>query len=404
MTVENIITELQASSIAATCGGENLRECLTCDKCVSTCFLNDAYPNMNPRELPRKIYEGRIQELIDSEFIWACTLCSRCTVDCPKGLQMDVIVRTLRHLAESQEKAPKRLVEGIEKINETGNSVGIDSQEFVETLEWLGEEAAAEIDCIDEETFSVPIDKNGAEFLYLPNPREYTSMPHMFSVYLEFFSAVKANWTYASDICDISNWAYFMGDQATSAKLLRNIVDTAGRLGVKTLVSTECGHGFSILRRDAEQMLGQPLGFEVVSVVELAHRYFKEGRLRLKQGHVKEVVTYHDPCEVSRKLGVYEPPRELLKFVAQNYIEMTPHGKYGLCCGGGGGVAQNADMGRKRLENAHQKHDQILQTGAAIVTTSCQACLAQLNDIVTFYNMTVKVKSVMELVVESLAD
>ena len=85
-----------SSQIALAPGGENLRVCLTCGECVSRCFLTDGYPDMNPRKLIRKVLMGRETEAADSEFIWACTLCGRCTTDCPKGLKMDVIVRELR--------------------------------------------------------------------------------------------------------------------------------------------------------------------------------------------------------------------------------------------------------------------------------------------------------------------
>lgn len=395
--------EQSATLTRVQCGGDKLSECLTCEKCLSTCFLTPYYPDMEPQKLCCTLYKGGIQESVDSPFIWACTLCSRCTVDCPQGIQVDRIVRLLRNRAMEQGRAPKRLMEGIEKIKETGNSVGIDPQEFIETVEWLAEEAVDEAEDSDEHTPEVPIDRKGAEFLYLPNPREYTSWTKMFSVYFKFFSAAQADWTYSSEATDISNWAYFLEDEETSVKHVRGIVEAAKRLGVKTLVSTECGHGFKILRQDAEAMLGQPLGFEVISIVELAHRYFKEGRLKLRKGHITERVTYHDPCDVGRRLGIYEEPRELLKYIAKDYVEMTPHGKYSLCCGGGGGVAQNSDMGKKRLENARPKHDQIIDTGATIVASACQACLAQLNDMKAHYAMPVQVKSVIELVVESLS-
>jgi Fe-S oxidoreductase len=252
------ISQQQVSDIINKCGGEHLEHCRTCEDCVSTCFLTNTYPGMTPRDIPRGLIDGRVQELVDSEFIWACTLCSRCVVDCPEKIHMDKIVRSLRGLARQQGKGPKRLEEGLAKIKEVGNSVGIDSEEFVDSVEWLGEELADEIEGIDADEFTIPVDKEGAEILYIPNPREFTSAPRMFSVYIKFLLTTGADWTFASNICDISNWAYYMGDDETNAKLIRNVVDTARHLGVKTLVTTECGHGFKILRNDAEELLGEP--------------------------------------------------------------------------------------------------------------------------------------------------
>jgi hypothetical protein len=92
---------------------------------------------------------------------------------------LDHMVRALRGVAHELGKVPTRLEERLARIKEIGNSVGIDEKEFVETLQWLGEEAAGELEGVDEEDFSIPIDKRGAEFLYIPNPREYTSAPQM---------------------------------------------------------------------------------------------------------------------------------------------------------------------------------------------------------------------------------
>lgn len=399
----NIAPE-KAAQVVRDCGGEDLTACLTCQECAPLCFLNEYYPGTTPRTITTNLLEGRVQELSDSEFIWACTLCGRCTVDCPKGLQMDSIVRKLRGVSRERGKGPKRLEEGLQMIKDTGNSVGIDEEEFRDTLQWLGEEAASEIEGLEEDEFEVPIDKEGAEFLYVPNPREYTSAASMFSLYLKFFVTVDADWTFASNLRDISNWAYYMGDEETNLKLVSTIVETARRLGVKALVSTECGHGYKILRKDAERMVGEPLGFEVVSIVELANRYFREGRLRLRKGAIEESVTYHDPCNVGRKLSVYEAPRALLKHVATDYVEMFPDPRHTICCGGGGNVVQNTEMGVKRLEHARAIHEKILATGAKICTTSCQACLTQLNDLKAHYKMPVEMKTVMELVMASVEE
>jgi Fe-S oxidoreductase len=399
---EHAISSETAERLIQQHGGEDLNTCLTCSDCASTCFLSEFYPDMTPMEISRKVLGGCTQELVDSEFLWACTLCTRCTVDCPKGLHLDALTRAVRGIGLQQGKAPKRLQEGLAMIKEAGNSVGVSTEEFVDSIQWLGEEAAEELLGDEAEDFTVPIDKEGAHYLYVPNPREFTSAPNMFSVYLKFFLASGIDWTFASNVCDISNWAYYMGDEETNLKLVRNIVDTAKRLGVKGILSTECGHGYKVLRKDAEQMIGEPLGLEITSVVELAHRFFKDGTLRLRQGAIDERVTYHDPCNVGRKLDVYEPPRELLRHIAREYVDMTPHGKHAICCAGGGSVAQNTDMGKRRLECAKAKRDQIVATGATMVTTSCQMCLAQLADIQAHYNLPVQTKTVMELVVEAI--
>ncbi|MFH1116301.1 MAG: (Fe-S)-binding protein [Pseudomonadota bacterium] len=391
-----------ATMISTRHGGENLVVCLTCGQCVSRCFLNDGYPDMNPRKLIRKVLMGRSQEMVDSEFIWACTLCGRCTTDCPKGLQMDVIIRELRGLALEQGKAPDRIVKGVETGLRMGNNVAMASEEFVENAEWLAEEAVDDTEGLEEGDLEVPFDREGAEFLYIANPREYTSTPEMFQTYLKFFHYAGADWTMSSKFFDITNWAYYLGDRENAITLVRNLVDEARRLKVKALVSTECGHGFKILRKDAERWLGEPLGFEVVGAVELAAEWVNEGRLQVKPGALDTRVTLHDPCNVGRKLGIFEEPRDVLKAIAAEFVEMWPNRKYSICCGGGGSVGQNTDMAKKRLEHAKSKRDQILRTGADTLATCCQNCLSQLGDLQSRYEMPLEVKSVIQMLVEAV--
>jgi Fe-S oxidoreductase len=376
--------------------------CMVCGECVSRCFLNTAYPDMNPRRLIRKIALGRAQEMVDSEFIWACTLCARCTADCPKDLRMDAIIRNVRGMAWTQGKVPARIREGIEKGKEFGNNVGMDSEEFIDTAQWIAEEMEDDAEDLPEGALDVPFDREGAEIFYVPNPREYTSNPGMFQTYLKFFAYVGADWTLSSKVFDITNWPYYMGDQEDAVDLVRLMVDEARNLGARILLTTECGHGFKILRKDAENWLDEKLDFEVLSIIELAHRYWKEGRIKLSKGSVDKKITYHDPCNVGRKVGVFEAPREILREIASEFVEMWPNRKYSVCCGGGGSVGQNSDMGAKRLEHAHYKKDQILATGADVVATSCQNCLTQLGDLQARYEMPVEIKSVIELVVEAI--
>ncbi len=382
--------------------GSVYNQCMTCGQCISRCFLTDGYPEMNPRKLVHGIASGKTESMSNSEFIWACTLCGRCTTDCPKGIEMDAVIRRLRGIASRRGKAPERLMVGIQKAFEVGNNTGIDSEEFADTVEWMLEELTDEVENPPEGGFVAPIDKEGAELLYVPNPREYTSNPTMFQTYIKFLNYMNVDWTMSSKIFDITNWPYYLGTHEDAVKLVRNLVEEARRLKVKTLLSTECGHGFKILRKDAEGWLGEPLGFDVISVVELAHRYLKEGKLSFAPHSIEGKVTYHDPCNVGRKLGVYEPPRELLQAVAADFVELTPNRKYGICCGGGGSVAQNTEMGSKRLEHAEAKRDQILASGASIVTSSCQNCMSQIQDLKDRYNMPVEIKSLIELVVEAM--
>ena len=50
-------------------------------------------------------------------------------------------------------------------------------------------------------------------------------------------------------------------------------------------------------------------------------------------------VTLHDPCNLTRSMGIIEPQRRILRFLAPEFREMEPHGTRNYCCGGGSGFA-----------------------------------------------------------------
>ncbi len=90
----------------------------------------------------------------------------------------------------------------------------------------------------------------------------------------------------------------------------------------------------------------------------------------------KPVLTYHDPCHLSRGFGEKDAPRNLLQSLSgAGFVEMEHPCK---CCGHGGSFnISNYDLS---LEIAQKKVDGILSSGADVVVTECSGCLLQLLD------------------------
>lgn len=79
----------------------------------------------------------------------------------------------------------------------------------------------------------------------------------------------------------------------------------------------------------------------------------------------KEKVTYHDPCHLGRYSDIYEEPREVIKILKGEIIEIKNNRKNALCCGGGGGVRANfpdlaKDIANKRIENLENNVKKII--------------------------------------------
>ncbi len=109
-------------------------------------------------------------------------------------------------------------------------------------------------------------------------------------------------------------------------------------------------------------------------------------------------VTYHDPCHLKNSLGVTEQPRKLLKASkGVKYVEMN---EAGVCCGNGGSFNLfHYDLSQ---EIGSKKADNVIASKAAVVATSCPACMMQLSDMLSQKNGDVAVKHVIEIYAETL--
>jgi Fe-S oxidoreductase len=87
----------------------------------------------------------------------------------------------------------------------------------------------------------------------------------------------------------------------------------------------------------------------------------------------KEVVAYHDPCMLGRVCGVFDEPRQALKWAGVKTVEMNTSREKAYCCGAWGGLGQSSpgvaeEIASRRLEDARD-------AGANVLLTECPWCL-----------------------------
>ncbi len=112
----------------------------------------------------------------------------------------------------------------------------------------------------------------------------------------------------------------------------------------------------------------------------------------------KKKITYHDSCHLKKSLNVHTQPRSLLQL--NNQYELKEMKEADRCCGCGGSFTLfHYDLSYKI---GLRKRENILSTGAEIVTTACPACMLQLEDVLSQNNDNVKVKHVIEIYADSL--
>ena len=109
----------------------------------------------------------------------------------------------------------------------------------------------------------------------------------------------------------------------------------------------------------------------------------------------KAKITYQDPCHLAHGQKIRSAPRELLRMIGAEFIEM-PHPDY--CCGSAGSynVIQN-ELSMKILE---QKMNDVAATPVEMIATANVGCMLQLRAGIEQRGLKMDVKHVMELLDE----
>jgi len=351
-------------------------------------FLSRIFPAWTGAE---KLTEEKLAAMAEMAFS-QCTLCRRCTFNCPMGVDTPLMMRTIRAMASATGNAPEILVMLADAAIEKGNDPSFFRDMFVEQMADLEKELQAETG--DPEA-RITVDRPGAKVLYVPLAGTHTILPPAI-----IFEAAHEDWTLS--IFEAANYGVFLADTAKAKQIAARIVNEAKALGVEEVVLAECGHAYAALRWEAPNWFGETFPFKVVSLIEKMDQYITEGRIKLDPTANAERVTYHDSCNMARTGGVIEEPRRVLKAATLNFIEMTPNKAEAWCCGGGGGLVALPEYNERRLKAGGPKAEQIRRTGAQVVVAACENCRLQIGDLSRHYGLPVEITALADLVVKAM--
>lgn len=339
----------------------------------------------------KKLDEPTLAHLTEIAFT-RCTLCRRCTVNCPLGVDTPLMMRAIRAMATAAGTAPEILVMLADAAIEKGRDPSFYKEMFLEQIREM-EEQLREI--TGDPDASIPVEKQGAKILYVPLAGAHTILPPAI-----VFNVAREDWTLS--IFEASNYGVFLGDVNRAKQIAKRIVDEANRLGVQEIVISECGHAYACYRWDAPNWFAGQFDFKVRSLIEVIADYIADGRIQVDPTVIPESVTYHDSCNLARNGGLLEEPRYVLKNIVTDFREMTPNRAEALCCGGGGGMVALTEYEQRRIMAGKPKADQIWLTGAKVVVAACENCRLQINDLNEHYHLNVQVTALTDLVVRAM--
>jgi len=396
-----------------------LEACVHCGQCAEACHFylvkqdpkyTPAY-KLKPLEKVYKRYKAPFaglkrliglapgeltaEDLEDwSELIYdACTMCGRCTVVCPMGIDIATLVRKTREGYVAAGLVPESMLAAAERAIDIGSPLGIKP----ESLRKIVDEQSRAVG------IPIALDKVGADYLVILSAMEILNFYEVIGALARIFKQAGISWTISTEAYEATNIGIQIGDMAIAGILVGRIVDAAEKLKVKYVISPECGHAYSALKWEGPNLVGHDYDFEVIHILELLDKLRREGRLKTT-GKDGRKLTYHDPCQIVRRGGIVQEPRSLLRQVASNFVETRDHGVYNICCGGGGGVSANARAEGLRLEAFACKKAQIEDIGGVdALVTSCANCRNVLEEAIDHYDMELPVIGLNELLAEHLA-
>jgi heterodisulfide reductase subunit D len=372
-------------------GGERVIACYQCGTCSGSCPTASAM-EYNPRRILHMLRLGQGERVLNSRSIWLCTSCYSCTTRCPREIKITDALIGLRRLAVDRGlNVPANLETLRDTVLARHNISGDDN---ATRLIWS--------DNLAEDGLSFRGRRQAEVVFYVGCVASFYPM-----VYGIPQAMVRVMGQAGVDLATLGGdeWCcgyplFAAGMEGLVAQMMAHNVARVREMGAKILVTTcpSChytwSHLYSLLDRS-------PLGFEVLHASQYLARLLEEGRLKL--GDLEQVVTYHDPCDLGRKSGVYDAPRRVIEAIPGIELrEMEASRENALCCGGGGDV-QIVD-GKVTEAVASRRLSQAQKTGARVLVSACQQCKRTLMAAARREQARIRVMDLAELVGQALVD
>lgn len=167
---------------------------------------------------------------------------------------------------------------------------------------------------------------------------------------------------------------------------------------VKKIVTCD-PHSYNTLKNEYPGLGGK---YEVYHHTQFIKQLIADGKLSIDGSLGDKRVTFHDPCYLGRGNGEYESPRDLIKKLGVNLVEMKRNKNRALCCGAGGAqMFKEPEKGDMDVNVLRTK--EALETKPDIIATGCPYCNTMMTDGVKFHEKEeqVQVKDIAELIAEA---
>ena len=375
---------------------ESLRTCIQCGSCSASCPAVGLM-DITPRTLWKLIRWGLRDEILASRTFWICTQCYACTARCPRGIVTSENMRLLRRwVADEGLQVPEAVLRLKETVTTTYNISGEDN---ARRLIWSENLEQAPESIKPRQNADVLLFTGCVSSFY---PMAY-SIPQSMVQILE-----RAGVSYTT--MGGEEWCcgyplYGVGMEEEIVGIARHNIARFKEMGAKKLLTTcpSCYHTWAHIYPEILRCTSPPDDGEIAvqHSTEFLADLIREEKLKFAE-QKPTTITYHDPCDLGRKGGVYDAPRYIMQSIpGLKLVEMANNRESALCCGGGGDV-EMVDA-QAVLDLSAQRMAQVKASGAQVLVSACQQCKRTLFRAARDSKTRVRVLDITELVWNSLA-
>lgn len=153
-------------------------------------------------------------------------------------------------------------------------------------------------------------------------------------------------------------------------------IEVMNAYGIKSIV-TACPHCFNTIKNEYPGLGGN---YKVMHHTQFINMLLEDGRITMEGGSYKgKRITFHDPCYLGRANNIYEAPRNIIKKLDAQLVEMKNCRKKGLCCGAGGAqMFKEPEQGDKDINI--ERTEEALETQPEIIAAACPFCNTMMTD------------------------
>ena len=175
-------------------------------------------------------------------------------------------------------------------------------------------------------------------------------------------------------------------------------IEVMNGYNVKRIVTT-CPHSYNTLKNEYKGLGGD---YKVQHHTEFIAELISEGKLKVTGNLNGKKITYHDPCYLGRANNVYDSPRELIKLLGVELVEMKRSKRKSFCCGAGGAqMFKEPEKGQQDINI--NRTEEALALKPDIIATGCPFCNTMMTDGVKAVDEgSSQVKDIAELIAENL--